>query len=433
MPGLDRLQCVEDARDVARQRMPWTIFDFVDGAAGAGIAKRLNTRSLDRIRLQPRVLINVEQRRLGCGFLDRAWRLPFGIAPMGMCAVAWPGADRYLTAAAVRHDIPLCISTAASISLEDARRLAGEHAWFQLYVGQSHEAAFDLVRRAEAAGYEHLIFTVDTPEISRRPRELRRGFKVPFKLGPKQVFDFALHPRWSLSTLLNGIPRIANFEDRTGEPTERGAGGSFNRSQSRGSADWTFLDRLRERWPARLIVKGVLSPDDASRIKNAGADAIYVSNHGGRQLDGAPPAIGMLPAIRQAVGESYPLIFDSGVRCGEGIVKALALGADFVMLGRPFLYALGAAGEPGLARIIDVLAEETDLTLAQIGCPDVENINSSVIAADVATAYPVPADFGGKRPEDGPGLAAISAEQPTPGEPAPREPTPREPTQRRMG
>jgi L-lactate dehydrogenase (cytochrome) len=251
--------------------------------------------------------------------------------------------------------------------------MAGGRAWFQLYLLRSPDFAMELADRAAAAGYEVLVLTVDVPVVSRRIRDLRNGFLVPFRFGPKQVLDFARHPRWSMATLYHGAPRSMNFDTAEGGP-------GFVRGASRGSADWAFLDQLRKRWTGKLVVKGVLSPADAVRIKEAGADAVYVSNHGGRQLDSAPAAIHALPQVRAAVGADYPLIFDSGLRGGEDIVKALASGADFVMLGRAFLYAIGAEGARGLAALIDVLADEISVTLAQIGRRRIEDVDGAVLA-----------------------------------------------------
>ena len=368
-----RLYGTDDARTMARRRMPRMIFDFVDGAAGSETADRLNRAAIDRIRLQPRVLVNVENRRLSKPILGREMALPFGIAPMGMCDLTWPGADRALAAQAVRSGIPLCLSSAASTTLEAMHPLAAGLAWFQLYVGESEDAAMEMVDRAEAAGYEVLILTVDVPQTSKRLRDQKNGFRVPFKLGPRQFLDFALHPRWAIETLLSGVPKPMNYET-----AKHGHG--FVRDESRGRTDWAFLERLRARWKGKLVVKGVLNSDDAIRVMDTGADAIYVSNHGGRQLDSAPAAIRVLPAIRDAVGKDYSLIFDSGLRNGEGIVKALALGADFVMLGRPIMYALGADGARGLSTLIDILADEISVTIAQLGCRRVEDIDAGVLA-----------------------------------------------------
>lgn len=366
---------VADARAAAKWRVPKIFFDYVDGAAGSEFSCEQNCTVLDRIRLLPRVLVNVENRHLGKSLFGRKWDLPFGIAPMGMCNLTWPGADKMLADAAVKYGMPVCLSTMASSSIEYMREQAGENTWFQLYVGQSEEIGFDLVRGAEEAGYDTLILTVDLPVIAPRPREQRNGFQSPIKIGPKQFFDFATHPQWSIRTLLAGIPKLANnLQSSSGE--------KFRREEGRGKVDWAFLDRLRQRWKGKLIVKGVLSAQDAVRIRDADVDAVYVSNHGGRQLDSAPAAIAMLPGIRAAVGDDYPIIFDSGVRNGEAVIKALALGADFVMLGRPFLYGIGAAGEQGLEAVIELLIKQIDTTLAQLARPDINDIDASVIVSN---------------------------------------------------
>jgi len=359
---------------MARTRVPRMMFDFVDGAAGREHGVQRNSEALSTIALQPRVLVDVAERSLKTRLLGRDLDLPFGIAPMGMCNLTWPDADRMLAAEVNRRNVPLCLSCAASSSMESIYELTDGKAWFQLYVVNEPDSAMRMAARAEAAGYDVLVLTVDVPQVSRRVRDLRNGFQVPFRFGLKQVLDFALHPEWSLRTLARGIPRTVNFE------TEERSGG-FARDASRAGATWEFLDELRQHWPGKLVVKGVMSAEDAVRIRDAGADAIYVSNHGGRQLDSAPPAIHALPLIRAAVGPDYPLIFDSGVRTGEDVVKALAMGADFVMLGRPVLYAMGADGARGLATLFDMLIHDIDVTLAQIGARTVGEIDGDVLFA----------------------------------------------------
>ena len=357
-----------DARKYARRRMPRMTFDYIDGSAGDERACALNVESLEAIRMLPRVLVNVENRRLEKTLFGETWKLPFGIAPMGMCNLTWPGADAMLARAACEYGMPLGLSTMASSSIEVTAERAGENAWFQLYVGESLEVGFHLVERAEKAGYRNLILTVDVPEIGSRPREKRNGFQSPIRIGPKQFFDFATHPQWSLRTLAGGVPKLANVNVAGGK--------EFKRNEARGKVDWAFLEQLRERWKGNLIVKGVLGCEDSVRIRDAGVDAVYVSNHGGRQLDSAPPAIQMLPQIRAAVGEDYPLLFDSGVRNGEAVIKALALGADYVFVGRPFLYAMGADGYDGLQQMVELIRSQVDISLAQLGCTDIEQIDS---------------------------------------------------------
>jgi len=348
------------------------MFDYVDGAAGSETAARQNRQTIDSIKLMPRVLVNVENRVLSKSLLGRQYDLPFGIAPMGMCNLTWPGSDQMLGEVARQRNLPVCLSTLASSSLEDMRIWAGDNVFFQLYVGQSEAVAMQLASRAKEAGYGVMLLTVDVPQVAHRIRDLKNGFGTPVKLGPRQVLDFALHPEWSLRTLKAGVPDTANFSPETGTA-------AFSRHESRGRIDWEFLARLRDFWPGKLVVKGVLSAEDAVRCRDAGVDAVYVSNHGGRQLDSAPAAIQMLPLIRNAVGIDFPLIFDSGIRSGEAIIKALALGADFVMLGRPFLYAIGAAGQQGLDRVVSLLEQEVGLTLAQLGCPDINSIDWRIL------------------------------------------------------
>ena len=299
---------------------------------------------------------------------------PFGVAPMGMCNLIAPGADEALSIEAGRRNFPHCVSTAASSTLEQSFEQSEGRAWFQLYAGSNNELTNEFIDRAVAAGYRHLVLTVDTPRHSRRTRDLENGFSVPLKWGPKQLFDFASHPHWSVSMILNGIPEPMNF--RTSKVQTE-----FIREDSRGGHDYAFLERLREKWKQKLIVKGVMSTQDAGRIQAIGCDAIYVSNHGGRQLDSVVPAIDALAQIRAAVGPGFPIIFDSGLRSADDVVRALALGADFVMLGRPVLYALGAGGPKGLSLFLDRLEEDIRSVMAQIGVTRTSQIGPSVVAA----------------------------------------------------
>ncbi len=356
------------------------VFDFIDGAAGREVGARRNETRFDDITLQPRAMADVSVRTLNTDLLGTTYGLPLGIAPMGMCNLACPNADAHLAAMAKERSLPVCLSSAGSSNLEDMRQWGGDLTWFQLYFGQSADASFAAVDRARNAGYDTLVLTVDVPEVARRVRDQRNGFNFPFRMTPRAFVDFALHPRWSLSTLAHGIPQPRNFAAQTK---------SFDRKASRAGADWAFLSALRERWSGKLIVKGITSPDDALRVKSLGIDAIYVSNHGARQLDSGPAAIDVLPLIRAAVGPTYPLLFDSGIRSGEDVVKALALGADFVMLGRPALFALGAAGRAGLDALMTCFAQDIDLALAQIGARQISDISQDTLfSPDAVTAQP---------------------------------------------
>ena len=374
------MQCfdVTDLRAKAKQRMPRMVFDALDGAAGEETASRRNLTAIKEVCLQGRVLVNVEERSLKTRFHDKEWQMPFGVAPMGMCNLFWPGADEVLARASKHYGFPLGVSTMSSTSLEDMLEQSDGNAWFQLYAGESDELTQGLVSRAAAAGYDTLILTADVPALAPRRRDQKNGFSVPFRMTPRQFVDFCLHPRWALTTLMNGKPRPCNVRP-SGDTAASGDGqAGFRRESGRGRFDWEFFSRLRSQWPRRLVLKGVMSPQDAKTAADAGADAVYVSNHGGRQLDSAPAAISVLPKVREAVGADFPLIFDSGVRSGEDIARALASGADFVMVGRPALYALGAGGQLGFETLLKFLTSELSTVMAQLGCRSIHELNHKV-------------------------------------------------------
>jgi L-lactate dehydrogenase (cytochrome) len=361
----------EDARIRARRRLPRMIFDFIDGATGLETTPERNRQGFADIQFQPRVLRNVSKRSTAKDILGQSFDVPFGICPMGMCNAVHPDADRFLAEAALERNMPVVLSAAGSTSLEDMARFAGKNAWFQLYASPNMNETRDMVLRAKDAGYENLILTVDVPQVSRRVRDLKNGFQMPFKMGIKQFTDCALHPRWALHTAYRGAPRPVNFET--------GDGKKFDRTASRAGADWGFLQELRKLWTGKLIVKGVTAPLDALRISEIGADGVWVSNHGGRQLDSAPAAIKALAKIRKAVGPDFPLIFDSGVRDAEDIIKALTVGADFVMMGRPMLFAIGAGGQNGLSDLLSEISEAISTTMAQIGICDLNELGPNIL------------------------------------------------------
>ncbi|MCY3879984.1 MAG: alpha-hydroxy acid oxidase [Rhodobacteraceae bacterium] len=367
-----RIHSTEDARRLARRRLPRIAYDFVEGAAGREVGSDRNERRFDELMLQPRVMQDVTERNLGKSFLGRQYDLPFGIAPMGLCNLVWPGSDQVMGEIAKSLNLPVCISSSASSRLEDMRRWAGDNAWFQLYFGRSEDASIRMVTRAGDAGYRVLVLTVDVPQLSRRVRDQRNGLNIPFRMSLRTCCDFCLHPRWLAATLMSGIPSPRNFASG---PEDSG----FDRFASRAGADWRFAERLRKLWPGEMVVKGVATAEEAVRIRNLGADAVYVSNHGARQLDSAPPAIDLLAPIRDAVGPDYPLLFDSGIRSGEDIIKALACGADFVMMGRPVLYALGADGAKGLNALLNCFAVDVDIAMAQLGIRRIGEIGPHVI------------------------------------------------------
>ncbi len=347
-----------DARRLAKRRLPWMVFDYIDGAAGGETGAARNRAALDAVTLEPRILRNVSDRALSVDLFGQRAGLPFGIAPMGMCNLSGPGADLMLARLAARHHVPLGVSTVASTDMETLIETADGHAWFQLYFSGDGSGTVKLVDRARDAGYRTLVLTVDVPEVGRRPRELRHGFAMPFRIGPRQFLDFALHPNWSLRTLAAGRPQMANFQKD---------GFDFDRTESRALADWDTLKMLRDRWPGNLVVKGVLNPDDAAQLATMGVNAIQVSSHGARQLDAAPAPIERLPQIRAALPGDMAVFYDSGLRGGEDVLRAFSQGAGFTFFGRVFQFAIAAAGEEGLARMVQILSDEISIGMAQTG------------------------------------------------------------------
>ena len=361
----------EQARLIAKKRIPRIIFDFMDGATGTESTPKRNSMAFESVNLQPRVPKNVSVRKLNATILGEKFSFPFGFSPMGMSGLSCPNADSFMAKIAIEKNIPVVVSTAASTSLENMRNKAGEHSWFQLYSASTLEETLPIIERARAAGYEKLVLTVDVPQVSKRIRDLQNGFAMPFKVGPAQFIDFACHPRWSIPMLLHGVPFPENFVNNGKK--------EFKRDADRSAADWDFLSKLRDIWKGSLVIKGITHSDDALRVKKIGCDAIWVLNHGGRQLVSAPAALHRLPLIRTAVGKEFPLIFDSGVRTGDDIVKALALGANFVMLGRPILYSLAAGGEGGLNSFLGSISDELSVVMAQLGLTSITEIDKNCL------------------------------------------------------
>ena len=369
-----KIHTIDDAIRLSKKRLPKLVFDFIDGASGDDKLAEINSTALDQIRLEPKVFRNVENRNLSKKIFDFHFDYPFGFAPMGMTNLSWPEADKMIAKESAYNNIPTCVSMASSTTLEDMFTFSEGHSWMQIYIFQSEEFIMELLKRAENIGYKVLILTVDVPILSRRARDDRNGFGYPFKIGPKQFLDFALHPQWSLTTLFKGAPQPMNYV------TSKSGDQVFRRKESRGATDWNTLKRVRDAWKGKLIIKGVMNSEDALKIKEAGADAIQVSNHGGRQLDSATASINALPLIRKALGHDFPILFDSGIRSGSDILRALALGADFVMFGRPLMYAIGADGARGLRRIINLIKEELSTNLGLVGLTDINEVDKKIIA-----------------------------------------------------
>ena len=370
-----QLACVSDLRLRAKRRLPHFVFDYLDGGAGSEAGVRRNEQAFNDLLLTMRALVNVETRDLSTRLFGRTWAAPFGVAPVGLGNLIWPGADEAIARAAVATNLPYTLSTAATTSLERIAEIARQHAWFQLYVAKRDADVVDLVNRAEQAGYDVLLVTVDVPLPARRLRDIRNHFTVPFRITPGVALALLTHPSWSLATLRAGVPRFVNVE-RYADVLDRRSIAAYLSAEIRGRFDWDDLKRLRDRWPRRFVVKGLMTAEDAVRARDLGCDGIVVSNHGGRQLDSAPATLDVLPDIRAAVGPDFVLILDSGIRSGEHVVKALAAGADFVLIGRAMMYALAAHGTAAAEPLFALMIDEASRCLGQMGYPDVASLKA---------------------------------------------------------
>ena len=371
----------EDFRRAARRRIPRVAFDYLDGGSSTEIALRESVAALDRLRFLPRALVNVDRIDISRTLFGRRYAVPFGIAPIGLAGLICPGADRMLCDAAIAADMPYVLSTAATTAIETAAAASKGHAWFQLYVARDEAVADDLIDRADALGVEVLFVTVDVPVPGRRLRDIRNGLGLPLRPSLKLAADVARRPGWCLALARDGAPRLQNIERYAAPGATSGQIAAFMATQSSGRLDWTVLNHIRARWPRKLVVKGIVAPEDAVRARDAGADGLVVSTHGGRQLNSTIASIDALPSVRRAVGPDFPVLLDSGVRSGEHVAKALALGADFVLMGRLPLMAIGAGGAAGLASAFEMVTDDLRRTLALLGVPSVDGLSDAVFAS----------------------------------------------------
>ncbi len=371
----------EDFRRLARRRLPRLLFDFVEGGADGEVTLRANETAFDRLQFVSRNLVDVSQRDVSANVLGRRIEVPFICGPAGLARLVHRGGELEVARAAAAAGTIFVVSTASSYSLEEIAAAAGGGVlWFQLYLWGKGGVVEALVERAEAAGYEALVLTVDVPVVGKRERDLRNGMALPPRIGPAQALDAARRPRW-LCHLLRG-PSI-NFGSLVDLVPGAAGAASIAEYTSRELSDqtktWSDLAWLRERWDGSLLVKGVMSAADARRSVEGGADGVVVSNHGGRQLDGLPAAVDVLGEVAAEVGGEAEVILDGGVRRGSDLVKARALGAAAAMGGRPWFFALACGGRTGVERLLEVLREDVDRTLALLGRTHFEQLDSEVL------------------------------------------------------
>lgn len=358
---------INDLRRAAQRRLPRAVFDFFDGGAEDELTLQDNMAAFRRARLMPQVLHDVSVIDTSVTLLGARAALPVAIAPTGAVGFGWRGGDIAIARAAVAAGIPYTLSSTATASIEQIASAAPGRLWFQAYILRNKAFLAGLIERARVADYEALVITVDLPVGGKRERDFRNDFSLPFRFTAKNIFDFVRHPAWLADIIRYGMPVMENLIGLEAAATNATAIASSVGRNYDPSFNWDSLQKIRDSWPRKLIVKGVLSAADALRIAAMGCDAVVVSNHGGRQLDGVVATFDALPAIVQALERRIPVFLDGGVRRGSDIFKALASGADGVMLGRATLYGAAAAGEAGASRALSILTDELRRTMQLCG------------------------------------------------------------------
>lgn len=371
----ERALCLDDFETMSRRHLPRPIFGYVAGATERNASLRDNETSFTEWGFQPRVLRDVSARSWSRQLFGREWSAPFGIAPMGLSALAAYRGDIVLTEAAAAANIPMMLSGSSLIPMEDVIA-ANPETWFQAYLPGDSRRVEALVDRVAAAGFKTLALTVDVAVLPNRENNVRNGFSTPLRPSLRLAWDGITHPRWSINTFLrtwtrHGMPHFENsFAERGAPILARDVLRDFT---ARDHLNHEHLALIRRKWQGRLIVKGIMHPEDARRCEAEGADAVIVSNHGGRQLDGAAAPLRVLPAVKAASG-GMAVLLDGGIRRGTDVLKGLALGADFVFIGRPMLHAAAVAGRPGVERAIALLAGEVDRDMALLGIGSLDEI-----------------------------------------------------------
>ncbi len=382
MTNLERCYNVADLREAARVRLPKGVFEFVDRGAEDEIALRDNRAAFQALKFSPHVLVDVSERSTETTLFGKKLPVPMAIAPTGAAGLTWYQGELELAKAAAKAGIPFAMATGSITAMETIAEKAGGQLWMQLYMWRDSSLSYELVKRAHRAGWEALLLTVDTAVAPNREYNNRNGFGLPFRINARAALDMALHPGWTINTMGQylrdgGMPRHENYPQAfqrsiTSDPNNKTA-------MRNDSLCWDDITRLRDIWPGTLMIKGVMRADDAVRCAEMGADAVIVSNHGGRNLDSAPAPLEILPEIAGAVGDKLTVILDSGIRRGADIVKACALGAKAVLTGRATLYGTAAAGEAGASKAIAMLRKEMDTVMAYVGRNHVDELGTDIL------------------------------------------------------
>ena len=374
------ITCIEDLRDAARRKVPRAFFEYADGGSYSEETLRANRADLESIALRQRVMVDVADRSTGTKILGEPVSLPLALAPIGLCGMQHGDGEILACRAAQAAGIPFCLSTMSICSIEDVAGAVDKPFWFQLYVMKDRGFIRSLIERAAAAKCSALVLTVDLQILGQRHRDIKNGMTVPPELRLKNFFDIATKPAWALSVLRGKRKTFGNISGHIKGMESVNVLSQWISGQFDPSLSWKDIEWIAGLWPGKLILKGILDVEDARMAAKSGAAALVVSNHGGRQLDGAPSSISMLPRIADALGSDIEIMFDGGIRSGQDLFRALALGAKACLSGRAYICGLGAGGQAGVTRAIEIIRNELDVTMALTGVKNIGQIDRRTIA-----------------------------------------------------
>jgi L-lactate dehydrogenase (cytochrome) len=370
---------IDDLKQQARRRVPTMFFDYADSGAWTESTYRANEEDFQKIKFRQRVLVDMDNRSLASTMIGETVSMPVALAPTGSTGMQHADGEMLAAQAAEEFGVPFTLSTMSICSIEDVASVTRKPFWFQLYVMRDKDFAYNLIDRAKAAGCSALVLTLDLQILAQRHKDLRNGLSAPPKMTPKNIVDMAIRPRWVMGMLGTQRRTFRNIVGHAKGVTDLSSLKAWTDEQFDPSLSWKDVEWIRERWGGKLILKGILDPEDAEMATKTGADALIVSNHGGRQLDGAPSTISMLESIVDKVGDRIEVHMDSGIRSGQDVLKALCLGAKGTYIGRPFLYGLGADGKRGVTRALEIIRKELDMTMALCGRRDINTVGKDML------------------------------------------------------
>ena len=385
------MTCIEDLRRAHRRKVPRAFYDYVDTGSYNEDTYHANRADLQAIKLRQRILVDVSARSLATTIVGQPSALPFALAPIGLTGMQHRDGEILAAQAAAEAGIPYILSTMSICSIEDVAQATGKPFWFQLYVIKDRAFSKDILERAVAAKCDTLVLTVDLQVLGQRHRDIRNGMTVPLKLKLSNVIDVATKPAWAWGMLNSKRKTFGNLAGHVKGMTSVNQLAQWTNQQFDPALNWKDVEWIKSIWPGKLILKGILDVEDAKTAVKLGADAIVVSNHGGRQLDGAPSSISALPAIAEAVGNDIEVLFDGGIRTGADLMRALALGARACLIGRAYIYGLGAGGKAGVSRAIEILKNELSVTMALCGVNNIADIGRHVLMGAEESRQPAPA------------------------------------------